>query len=292
MKPGAFTYHAARSVDEAVALLARHGDDARLLAGGQSLVPMMNMRLAQPRHLIDLNRAAGLDGIARDGDRLVLGALVRHAALAGAALVRELCPILARTAASIGHLAIRTRGTLGGSLAHADPAAQLPLVASLLDAELELRSSRGARTVPAGDFFTGVFTTALAPDELLCAVRVPVAPPGQGWGFRMMSRRAGDFAIAAAAATVTLDGAGRIDALQAALGGVEATPVTLGAMAFTQQGQVPDPAWIARLAGSFAAACQPLDDPRVPAVYRRELAETLLARALGDALDRARGGRP
>lgn len=297
MKPGVFTYHAARSADEAVALLARHGEDARLLAGGQSLVPMMNMRLAQPRHLIDLNRAVGLDAIARDGDRLVLGALVRHEALAGNALVRDHCPILAHAAASIGHYAIRTRGTLGGSLAHADPAAQLPLIASLFEAELELRSTRGVRTVAAGDFFTGVFATALAADELLSAVRVPCAPPGQGWGFRLMSRRAGDFAIAAAAVTLGLDAGGRIETLHGALGGVEATPVTLGAMAFTQQGQRPDAAWIGKLAASFAAACQPLDDPRVPAVYRRELAETLLARALTDALGRvreggARGSRP
>jgi carbon-monoxide dehydrogenase medium subunit len=291
MKPASFTYHRARSVDDAVALLARHGDDAKLLAGGQSLVPMMTMRLAQPRHLIDINPVSGLDAIALDGDRLALGALVRHHALARSDLVRARCPILAEAASSIGHLAIRTRGTLGGSLAHADPAAQLPLITSLLDAELTLRSPRGARTVRAADFFTGVFSTALAADELLTTVRLPGAPAGQGWGFRLMSRRVGDFAIAAAAVTLTLDKAGRVDELRAALGGVEATPVTMGAMAFTQQGSVPDAGWIAALARSFAAACNPLDDPRVPAVYRRELAETLLARALADALARAQGGR-
>lgn len=292
MKPAAFSYHAARSIDDAVALLGRYGDAAKLLAGGQSLVPVMNMRLAQPAHLIDLNRIAGLDGIALDGDHLVLGALVRHQALADAALVRDRCPILAHAAASIGHLAIRTRGTFGGSLAHADPAAQLALVVSLLGAELTLRSAGGTRTVGADGFFTGVFATALAGDEMLTAVRLPCAPPGQGWGFRLMSRRAGDFAIAAAAVTLTLDAAGRVDGLRGALGGVEATPVTLGAMAYTQQGQVPDQAWITKLAASFAAACEPLDDPRVPGVYRRELAEVLMARALGDALVRARGGQP
>ena len=289
MKPAAFTYHAARSIDEAVALLSAHGDDGKLIAGGQSLVPMMNMRLAQPRHLVDINAVVGLDAIRRDGDRLVLGALVRHQALAHAPLVRAHCPILAAAAASIGHYAIRTRGTLGGSLAHADPAAQLPLIASLLDAEIELRSARGDRTVAAADFFAGVFTTALAPDELLTALRVPCAPSGQGWGFRSMSRRVGDFALAAAAVTLTLDGAGRVEALHAALGGVEATPVTMGPMAYTQQGQAPNAAWIAALARAFAAACDPIDDPRVPATYRRELAEALLARALADALARARG---
>jgi len=289
MKPAAFTYHAPRSVDEAVALLALHGDTAKLLAGGQSLVPMMNLRLAQPRHVIDLNPIAGLDVIGLAGDRLEIGALTPHAALARAVLVRARCPILAAAAATIGHDAIRTRGTIGGSLAHADPAAQLPLIATLLDAELEACSPRGLRVIRAAEFMTGVFATALAADELLTAVRMPCLGPREGWGFRLMSRRAGDFAIAAAAVTVTLDAAGGIDTLRAALGGVEPTPVTLGAMAFTQQGRLPDDAWIAALAHGFAAACDPLEDPRVPAAYRRELAEALVARALGDALARARG---
>ena len=292
MKPAAFTYHAARSLDEALGLLAAHGEDGKLIAGGQSLVPMMNMRLSQPRHLVDINAVSGLDRIAREGDRLVLGALVRHQALASQPLVRAHCPILAAAAASIGHHAIRARGTLGGSLAHADPAAQLPLIACLLDAAIELRSAHGVRTVAAADFFAGVFATALAPDELLTAIRVPCAVPGQGWGFRLMSRRVGDFALAAAAVVVALDAAGRVETLQAALGGVEATPVTMGPMAYTQQGQTPDAAWCAALAKSFAAACDPIEDPRVPAAYRRELAEALLARALADALARAHGGTP
>ncbi|MBI3514870.1 MAG: xanthine dehydrogenase family protein subunit M [Proteobacteria bacterium] len=292
MKPAAFVYHGARSIDEAVALLASHGDDAKLLAGGQSLVPMMNMRLAQPRHVIDINNIAQGDAIALDGDRLVLGALVRHEAVARSALVRTRCPILAAAAASIGHYAIRTRGTLGGSLAHADPAAQLPLIMTLLDAALEARSVRGSRMVGAAQFFTGVFATALAPDELLTTVQVPCLPTGAGWGFRLMSRRVGDFAIAAAAATVTLDTDGGIDTVRAALGGVEATPVSLGGLGAAQRGHSPDRAWSAALAKSFVAARQPLDDPRVPAVYRRELAEVLLTRALDDAVVRARGGSP
>ena len=290
MKPAAFTYHAPRSVDQAVALLASHGVSAKLLAGGQSLVPMMNLRLAQPLHVIDLNPIAGLDVIRLTGDHLEIGALTSHAALARAVPVRARCPILAAAAATIGHYAIRTRGTIGGSLAHADPAAQLSLIATLLDVELEARSPRGTRVIRAADFVTGVFTTTLAADELLTAVRVPCLGPREGWGFRMMSRRAGDFAIAAAAVTVTLDAAGRIDHLRVALGGVEPTPVTLGAMAFTQQGRLPDAAWIVALARGFAASCDPLDDPRVSTEYRLELAEVLVARALGDALERTRGG--
>ena len=290
MKPAAFTYHAPRSVDQAVALLASHRDSAKLLAGGQSLVPMMNLRLAQPLHVIDLNPIAGLDVIRLTGDHLEIGALTSHAALARAVPVRARCPILAAAAATIGHYAIRTRGTIGGSLAHADPAAQLSLIATLLDVELEARSPRGTRVIRAADFVTGVFTTTLAADELLTVVRVPCLGPREGWGFRMMSRRAGDFAIAAAAVTVTLDAAGRIDHLRVALGGVEPTPVTLGAMAFTQQGRLPDAAWIVALARGFAASCDPLDDPRVSTEYRLELAEVLVARALGDALERTRGG--
>jgi len=290
VKPAAFTYHAPRSVDQAVALLASHGVSAKLLAGGQSLVPMMNLRLAQPLHVIDLNPIAGLDVIRLTGDHLEIGALTSHAALARAVPVRARCPILAAAAATIGHYAIRTRGTIGGSLAHADPAAQLSLIATLLDVELEARSPRGTRVIRAADFVTGVFTTTLAADELLTAVRVPCLGPREGWGFRMMSRRAGDFAIAAAAVTVTLDAAGRIDHLRVALGGVEPTPVTLGAMAFTQQGRLPDAAWIVALARGFAASCDPLDDPRVSTEYRLELAEVLVARALGDALERTRGG--
>jgi carbon-monoxide dehydrogenase medium subunit len=288
MKPAGFVYHAARSVDEAVALLAQYGDDAKLLAGGQSLVPMMNMRIAQPRHLVDINRVGGLGGIAVVGDRIELGALVPHHTLARSPDVQARCAILAAAAASIGHLAIRTRGTLGGSLAHADPAAQLPLIVSLLDADLEVCSTRGVRTVPADAFFTGVFATALDADELLTKIRIPCLSAREGWGFRLMSRRAGDFAIAAAAVTVTLDTAGRIETLRGALGGIEPAPVTLGAMAFTQQGRLPDRDWITALATGFAAACDPLEDPRIPALYRRDLAQVLLARALEDALGRAR----
>jgi carbon-monoxide dehydrogenase medium subunit len=248
---------------------------------------MMNLRVAQPRHLIDITRIGGLDAIALAGDRLEIGALTPHQALAGSPLLQARCAILAAAAASIGHLAIRTRGTLGGSLAHADPAAQLPLIASLLDAEIELRSPRGTRLIHGAEFFTGVFATALGADELLTTVRFPCLGAREGWGFRLMSRRVGDFAIAAAAVALTLDAGGRIDSLRGALGGVEATPVTLGAMGFTQQGRLPDRDWIAALAQGFVAACDPLDDPRVPAVYRRELAEVLLARALEDALARA-----
>ncbi len=292
MKPAAFVYHGARSIDEAVALLATHGEDAKLLAGGQSLVPMMNMRLAQPRHVIDINPIANCDTIALDGNRLVIGALTRHETVARSTLVRARCPVLGAAAASIGHYAIRTRGTLGGSLAHADPAAQLPLIMTLLDAALEVRSARGTRVVDAAQFFTGVFATALAPDELLTTVWVPCPAAGTGWGFRLMSRRVGDFAIAAAAATVTLDSGGRIDVVRAALGGVEAVPVTLGARGVAQRGQTPDRAWSAALANTVVATRQPLDDPRVPAVYRREVAEVLLARALDDAVVRAQGGAP
>ncbi len=288
MKPAAFTYHAAQSIEEAVGLLATHGEEARLLAGGQSLVPMMNMRLAQPRRLIDINAVAGLDSIRVVDDQLEIGALTRHHALAGAALVRARCPILAQAASSIGHYAIRTRGTIGGSLAHADPAAQLPLIVTLLNGEIEARSVRGARTIGAGDFFAGIFTTALASDELLSAVRVPCLRSDEGWGLRLMSRRAGDFAIVAVATTLLLDDRGSVAALRLGLAGVAETPLALIDLAAAQRGSTPDDGWIGALARAAATGCAPLDDPRVPPDYRRELVEVLVARALADARTGAR----
>ena len=202
MKPGKFSYEAPRTLDEALHSLATWHDNAKIIAGGQSLAPMLNMRLARPDHLIDINRLTELGRIVVDGGQLTIGAMARHAQLARDALVKRHAPMLAHAAETIGHYAIRQRGTIGGSLAHADPAAQLPLATLALDAEFALRSAAGTRTLSAGEFFLSVFTTALEPDELLAAIHVPVARPREGWGFRLFNRRAGDFAIVAVAATV------------------------------------------------------------------------------------------
>lgn len=197
MKPAPFVYHRPRTVEEAVALLGLPA--SKVLAGGQSLVPLMNFRLSRPRHLVDINWLPGLDGVEWDPDqgRLRLGALVRHQVLATHPLVRRHLPVLAEAAGHIGHWAIRSRGTLGGSLAHADPAAELPAAMVALGARFCLRSQSGERWVDAGEFFQGLYTTVLAEDELLTAVEVSVDPSAR-WGFYEIARRVGDFALAGA----------------------------------------------------------------------------------------------
>jgi len=286
MKPAPFAYHRAESLDQALALLDRHGDDARLLAGGQSLVPMLNLRIARFDHLIDINPLRELDTIQEVGGGLEIGALTRHATLERSDLVRRLCPILTLAAKSIGHVAIRERGTLGGSLALADPAAELPLIAILLDANLEIASSTGRRRVPAREFFVGVMTTALEPNEVLVSARFPALAEGEGFGLHAVTRRAGDFAIVHAAATLRLEG-GRIAQLRMALGGVGATPVALPALEQANLGVTPDASWADGVAEAATDEVQPHDDPHASAGYRRDLVRVLLGRALADALGSA-----
>jgi aerobic carbon-monoxide dehydrogenase medium subunit len=286
MKPAAFRYHRPATLDAALALLAEHGDAAKAIAGGQSLVPMMNLRLAQPAELVDLGDVAGLDGIRESGGFLEIGARTRHQVIADDERVRARCPLLAEAAGGIGHYAIRQRGTIGGSLAHADPAAQLPLVAVTLGAEIEIASRRGRRRLPASDFFISVMTTALEPDELIVGVRVPVSAAQEGQAFRLFNRRSGDYAIVSVAASLQLR-AGRVERLRLGVGSVEPVPVLLAALGEVQNGRVPDAAWIAEVAAAAGDAIQPDDDERTPAVYRRELAVTLVSRALAAAVERA-----
>ena len=266
MKPAPFLYHRPQSLAEALALLARD-PQAKLIAGGQSLAPMMNMRLAQPAALVDLNALAGLDGIAEAGDCIEVGALARHHAVASSALIRARCPLLAEAAGTIGHYAIRCRGTLGGSLAHADPAAQLPLVAATLGAEIAAAGKRGERRIAAREFFVSLMTTALDPDEIVVRVRFPKAQAGERHAYLQVSRRSGDFAIVAVAAVV------RGDALTIGLGGVEDRPVVLDGLSLREGAQI-----IARKARD---SISPTENPRVPAVFRKELVEVLVRRAVG-----------
>ncbi|MGE5088362.1 MAG: FAD binding domain-containing protein [Candidatus Levyibacteriota bacterium] len=290
MKPAAFRYHRPPTLAAALALLAEHGGEAKVLAGGQSLVPMMNMRLAQPAELIDLNDIGELAHIGLAQDAIEIGALARHRDVAGSALVRERCPLLAEAAASIGHDAIRNRGTLGGSLAHADPVAQLPLVAVTLDARIDIAGAGRRRSLPARELFVSVMTTALEPDEMIVAARFPLLAPGEGQAFRAFERRRGDFAIVSVAVSVTLAG-GRVGALRLGIGGVGPVPQALDELALAARGEVADPDWARRLAGAARSAVAPDDDPRIPAEFRRELVEVLVARATADALARARENR-
>jgi CO/xanthine dehydrogenase FAD-binding subunit len=258
VKPAAFTYHRARSVAGAVGLLAELGDDAKVIAGGQSLVAMMNYRLARPEHLVDIARVPGLDHIRRDGDMLRIGALVTHHAVERADLGPDFA-VLSRAMRWIGHLPIRTRGTVGGSLAHADATAEWCLLAVLLDAEIVAVGHSGRRTIPASEFFHGVFSTALEPGELIVEVVFPRPAPRAA--LTEFAERRGDFAIVAAAVD--------LDASRLVLGGVAPVPLEVPL-------DLADPS-------AAAEAIEPRDEPGVSAHYRRALVRTLVARACAEA---------
>jgi carbon-monoxide dehydrogenase medium subunit len=279
MKPAAFSYHRPRTLEDALALLALHGFDAKVVAGGQSLAPMMNMRFAQPAHLIDLNALPELNGVTLAGEWLAIGAMTRHHEVAVSGTVRAACPLLADAAATIGHYAIRQRGTLGGSLAHADPAAQMPLIASTLGAGIEIVGPAGSREVPASEFLIAVMTTDLAAEEIIRAVRFPVARPGERHAFEIFSRRHGDFAIAACALTATLEDH-KFSGLRIGLGGVADAPLVLDGLAAGFVGAPADAATVAAIADAAAGAIDPYDQPDISAAYRRDLVKALTARAL------------
>jgi carbon-monoxide dehydrogenase medium subunit len=287
VKPAPFAYHRPQVVSDAIGLLARFGGDAKLLAGGQSLGPMLNFRLARPAHLIDLNDLLELDYVRPQGDAIEIGSLTRHHRLATDPQVAQACPILAAAATSIGHYAIRQRGTIGGSLSHADPAAQLPLIAILFDAEIQVLSPAGHSLVKACDFFVSSLVTVLAPDAMITAVRFPVMPKATGWGLEIFSQRHGDFAIVSVAATLGICGDGRVESIALALGGVATVPVSMDTVVAGFTGRIPDAAWRAELGAAVAAEIAPEDDTRLPAEYRRELAHALTERALLSALERA-----
>lgn len=283
MRP--FEYLAPESLDEALDLLARHREEAKVLAGGQSLLPVLNYRLGRPRYVVDINRVP-LDGLRAENGRLRLGALTRHATLEESREIARHCPLLGEAARLIGNVRVRTLGTLGGSLAHADPAAELPLVALALDARLTLRSRAGGRTVAARDFFTGYLSSALGPDEILTEIELP-ATRERGCALEEISRRPGDFAIVAVAAQIGIDRRGRVDEVRLAAGGVAPTPVRLGPAEEALHGHEPTAERLTRAADAARAAVHPESDPLVSAAYRTHLAGVLTRRALGRAVVRA-----
>jgi carbon-monoxide dehydrogenase medium subunit len=286
VKPAAFSYHRPASVDEALELLARFGADAKPLAGGQSLVPMMNMRLASPPHLVDLNDLSELAQLRVCGDRLEVGALARHRTLAESPLAAERCPLLGQAARTIGHGAIRERGTLGGSLAHADPAAQHALVAMTLGARLTLARKGSQRVVEAGEFLLSAMTTSLEPEEIVLSVSYPCAAAREVSAYRMFNQRHGDYAIVAVAVTLALE-EGRVGKLRLGVGGVAPVPQRLDAVAEIFRGRVASVDWVAEVARAARDAVTPEDQPRVPALYRKELTEALVARALARCLEKS-----
>jgi carbon-monoxide dehydrogenase medium subunit len=285
MKPAPFEYVDPRTVDEALALLESHGDDAKVLAGGQSLVPMLALRLARPAVVVDVNRAAGLDGVRQNGTTLSVGALVRQRALERWAADRA--PLLAAGLRHVGHAPIRARGTVGGSIAHADPASELPALLLCLDGAVVARSRRGTRTIPVEGFFQGPLATALAPDELITETRWTLPPAHAGWGFHEVARRHGDFALVGVAAVV-LVARGRIADARLAVFGAAPTPVRAHQAEQALRDQAAGEPAVSEAARLAAAGFEPVADIHAPASYRASVTRTLAARALTDALARAK----
>jgi len=287
VRPAPFEYFAPRTVEETLDLLARHGGEAKLLAGGQSLVPMMNMRLVRPAVVVDLNRVAALGAVQEDAGRLRLGALVRQHALERDGRIAAAAPLLAEAAPLIGHLQTRARGTIGGSLAHADPAAELPACMIALDAVFHLRSARGQRTCRAPDVFRGLLATALEPDELLAGIEVPAAPaPRAGHGFGEVARRHGDFALVGACAVLALDAGGVCRDARLVIFGAGDGPHLARATA-ALIGERPAAARLAEAGRAAAAEIDARADLHATAEYRRRVAAGMAARALHRAAARA-----
>jgi CO/xanthine dehydrogenase FAD-binding subunit len=290
VKPPPFEYFEPTSVEEAVALLAEHGEEAKLLAGGQSLVPLLAFRLLRPACLVDLNRIGGLAAIEERDGGLAIGAMTRQRTLERSALVRARAPLLHEAARLIGHPQIRTRGTVGGSLAHADPAAELPAVVTALDATLVARGPQGRRELAARDFFRSYLTTALAPAEVLVEVRLPAAPARTGTACLEVSRRAGDFALIGLVAVVTLDGADVCRQARLVFFGAGPVPAVAERAARELVGRPIGDAALARAAAAAAEELSPDSDLHATAEYRRRVGGALVGRAVPIAAARARGG--
>ena len=286
MKPAKFDYHAPRTIDEAVALLGRYGGDAKPLAGGQSLVPLLNFRLARPAALIDLNRIPALTGIREVDGHIAFGAMTRQRAIEFSPIVARALPLLAEATRWVGHLPIRSRGTIGGSIAHADPSAEYPAVLTALDGTVIARGQKGERELTSAGLFETYLTTTLAPDEIVTEVRLPVMPAGAGWAFEEFARRHGDFAIVGVAAALWRDG-GRWSA-RLATAGTGPVPVRLrGCEELIAREGIGDAA-VTAAAARAAELVQPDADLHASADYRRNLTRVLTERALRKAIGRAR----
>ncbi len=290
MKPAAFDYFAPVSLDEAIALLGRHKAGAKLLAGGQSFAPMANFRVLRPEVVIDLNRIAALGYIREAGGAVAIGAMTRHRAVERSELIEKRCPLIASAVPNIGHAVIRNRGTVGGSLSHADPAAEWPVVAMALGATMVARSARGERLIPAAEFFIALLTTALEADEILTEIRFPVVPARSGAAFLEVSRRHGDFALVSVGAQVTLSASGVVEEAKLALGGVGAGPFNANALAMSLAGTKALDNDIDSLAKGVSGALEPTDDLHASSAYRKEVAAVLVGRAVRAALARAKEG--
>jgi CO/xanthine dehydrogenase FAD-binding subunit len=284
MKPAPFDYHRPATLDEAIELLERYEGDAKVLAGGQSLIPLMNMRLARPAALIDLERVDGLAGLTFDAQTLHIGAMTRHMEAERSPGVRDRIGVLGAAMPHVGHLAIRTRGTIGGSLAHADPAAELPAIATLCDAVFTIAGPAGTRDVPWSDFFITFLTSCLDASEILTGITLQLPPPAAGWSFNEVARRHGDYALAGCAAVVECaDGGETIASARVALFGVDATPVRLLDSEAQFAGLAPGDAAVDEIAAAAADRLEPATDVHGTTAFRRDIARHLIARGVRDA---------
>ena len=284
MKPAPFVRHVPRTLDEALAILAEvASEDGRILAGGQSLVPIMAFRLAKPGHLVDINEVEGLDKLVDDGSTLTIGARVRHAAFHTPVTANPLGALLSYVARHIAHYPIRMRGTFCGSLAHADPSSEWCLTSATLDAVMVAKSVKGTREIEAADYFDGIMSTNLKEDELLAEVRLPLLPADAKFGFYEFSRRAGDFAMSASLVTYRLDGGKIVDA-RVGLGGAEAAPRRIAEAEAELNGKAPGDSAFRAAGEAASAAIEPLEDHQTDAAYRRDMVRVVVRRALEHSL--------
>ncbi len=283
MKPPVFEYARPSTLDEAIALLVRHGGDAKPLAGGQSLMPMLAFRLAAPKMLVDIGRIPDLNRIEIATDGISLGALTRWRDIERNRALADAHPLLAAAIGHVAHYQIRNRGTIGGSLAHADPAAEMPGIAVTCDAAIVVAGRKGQRTIAAADFFSGPLITALEADELIVAVKLPPWKPSRRWAFEEFARRRGDFALAGVALFYDLDTAGRVRDPHVGAIGVGDTPLRLPQVEALLAGQAIDEALIRKAAAATASSVDPADDIHAPGDYRRALLGVLAERALANA---------
>lgn len=292
MIPASFEYQAPKTLEDALRLLGRHGDEAKILAGGHSLLPLMKLRLASPRCVIDIGHIRGLDYIREDGAHIAIGALVTHAQVAASQVLRQKCPLLPETAAEIGDIQVRNRGTMGGSLAHADPAADYPAAILALDAEIIVQSGSGKRTIPAADFFVDLLSTQVRPGEILTEVRIPVRRPGEGSAYRKFHQPASGFATVGAAACVIPSKDGKIQDIALGMTGVGSKAYRASAVEKALRGKQVDDDAIAAACAKAAQGVEPLSDIFASSDYRRAMAAVFAHRAISAALARANGHVP
>ena len=289
MIPASFDYHSPGTLAEAIGMLAKYREDAKVLSGGQSLLPLLKLRLGSAGHLVDIGRIPGLEYIKEEGGFLKIGGRTREAALEASDLIRSRYPILAETAAVIADPIVRNLATVGGNLAHGDPANDHPATMLALGAQVVATGPKGERTIAIENFFTGLFSTALAPDEILIEIRIPVPPPGSGGAYVKLERKVGDFATAASAAQLTLGKGGEVARAGIGLTNAGPTPVKAEAAERFLQGKKPDGAAIAEAARLTLQSAAPEADRRGSVEYKREMARVLTARALAKAVSRAQG---